>query len=151
MVVNDDVRKEFLELVESELPGVQAAKQLGVSVRTMERARENDKKFGKAWADARLEGARSRLSDLETEAWRRAVKGTKKPVYQGGKKVGTITEYSNTLLMFLIKAEARRAGDDSFVERSDVTQKGDKVEAGVIVVGRRHTVEAEWHAGNSKS
>ena len=69
----------------------------------MERAREKDEQFGKDWHAACLEGARSRLSELETEAWRRAVKGTKKPVYQGGKKVGTITEYSNTLLMFLIK------------------------------------------------
>ncbi|MEM9670656.1 MAG: hypothetical protein AAF950_17200 [Pseudomonadota bacterium] len=151
MVVNKALKKEFLDLVESGLPGVQAAKQVGVSVRTMERAREKDEQFGKDWHDARLEGARKRQSELETEAWRRAVKGTKKPVYQGGKKVGAITEYSNTLLMFLIKAEARRAGDDSFVERSDVTSRGDKVEAGVIVVGRRHTDEDEWHAEHSKS
>lgn len=105
-------KKEFLNLVETGLPGVQAAKRLGVSVRTMERAREKDKKFGKAWAEARLEGARNRLGDLETEAWRRAVDGTEKPVFYKGDECGRITEYSNTLLMFLIKAEARRVGDD---------------------------------------
>lgn len=151
MVVNEDLKKEFLDLVESGLPGVQAAKQLGVSVRSMERAREKDERFGKDWQAARLEGARSRLSELETEAWRRAVDGTEKPVFYKGDECGRITEYSNPLLMFLIRAEARRAGDDSFVERSDVTSNGDKVEAGVIVVGQRHTDEDEWHAEHSKS
>lgn len=41
---------------------------------------------------------------LETEARRRAVTGTLKPIYQGGKKVGAIREFSDTLLIFLMKA-----------------------------------------------
>lgn len=40
---------------------------------------------------------------LEEEARRRAVEGTEKPVFQGGKLVGTIREYSDTLLIFLMK------------------------------------------------
>jgi hypothetical protein len=40
---------------------------------------------------------------LEDEAQRRAVKGTIKPVYQGGKKVGSVREFSDTLLIFLLK------------------------------------------------
>ncbi len=35
---------------------------------------------------------------------RRAVDGVDEPVYQGGKKVGSITRYSDTLLIFLLKA-----------------------------------------------
>ena len=40
---------------------------------------------------------------LETEAWRRAVKGVLKPVFQQGSRVGSIREYSDTLLIFLLK------------------------------------------------
>ena len=48
--------------------------------------------------------AEGRAADrLEQEARRRAVEGTEKPVFQGGKLVGTIREYSDTLLIFLMK------------------------------------------------
>jgi hypothetical protein len=46
------------------------------------------------------------LGALEDEAVRRAYQGTIKPVYQGGKKVGNIREYSDTLLIVLLKARA---------------------------------------------
>lgn len=41
--------------------------------------------------------------NLEREAYRRACEGTLRPVYQGGRKVGTIREFSDTLLIFLLK------------------------------------------------
>ena len=40
---------------------------------------------------------------LEPEAIRRAVEGVEKPVYQGGELVGYVREYSDTLLIFLLK------------------------------------------------
>lgn len=43
---------------------------------------------------------------LEDEAVRRAFEGTVKPVYQGGKLVGKIREFSDTLLIVLLKARA---------------------------------------------
>lgn len=43
---------------------------------------------------------------LEDEATRRAHEGTVKPVFQGGKKVGEIREYSDILIMFLLKGRA---------------------------------------------
>lgn len=56
---------------------------------------------------------------LEAEARRRAEKGCLKPVYQGGKKVGTIREYSDTLLIFLLKgARPDRYRDNARVEHS---------------------------------
>jgi hypothetical protein len=42
---------------------------------------------------------------LEDEAQRRAYHGTVKPVYQGGKLVGKVQEYSDTLLIFLLKGK----------------------------------------------
>lgn len=41
---------------------------------------------------------------LELEARRRAFEGTDKPVFQGGQLVGYIREYSDTLLIFTLKA-----------------------------------------------
>jgi hypothetical protein len=46
------------------------------------------------------------LGALEDEAVRRAYEGTTRPVYQGGKKVGSIREFSDTLLIVLLKARA---------------------------------------------
>ncbi len=43
------------------------------------------------------------IERLEQEARRRAVEGVEKPVYQQGQQVGTIREYSDTLLIFLLK------------------------------------------------
>ena len=40
---------------------------------------------------------------LESEARRRAVKGTRKPVFHKGVRCGTVREYSDTLLIFLMK------------------------------------------------
>lgn len=54
---------------------------------------------------------------LVREATRRAIEGVEKPVYQGGRKVGTIREYSDTLLIFLMKG----AMPQTYRERVDIT------------------------------
>lgn len=56
----------------------------------------------KAAFDYASEGATDLLED---EARRRAVDGVSKPVYQGGKKVGIVQEYSDSLLMFLLRGK----------------------------------------------
>jgi hypothetical protein len=49
---------------------------------------------------------------LEDEAVRRAKDGVDEPVYQGGKLVGTVRKYSDTLLIFLLKgAKPQKYGD----------------------------------------
>lgn len=53
---------------------------------------------------------------LEHEARRRAVTGTLKPVFYKGKRCGSIREYSDTLLIFLMKG----ALPDKYRERSSV-------------------------------
>lgn len=62
--------------------------------------RRADPQFAAAWDEA-IDDACDRLVK---EAHRRAVKGVKVPIYQGGKLVGHKREYSDTLLMFLLKA-----------------------------------------------
>src|SRR5262249_26556 len=46
-----------------------------------------------------------RVELLETEMRRRALVGWDEPVYQGGKLVGHIRKFSDTLLIFALKAE----------------------------------------------
>lgn len=46
------------------------------------------------------------VASLEDEAIRRAKHGVEKPVYQGGVMVGTVTEYSDTLMSFVLRGKA---------------------------------------------
>jgi hypothetical protein len=70
---------------------------------------------------------------LQDEAIRRAHEGTVRPVYQGGEKVGSIREYSDTLLIFLLKgllpetykdrAQHEHSGKDGGPIETTVTHK----------------------------
>lgn len=57
-------------------------------------------KFAAAW-EAALEQA---IEGMEIEARRRAVEGFERPIYQGGELVGQVREYSDVLLIFMLKA-----------------------------------------------
>jgi len=77
-----------------------AATAAGVSVVSVYRARNRHPHFARAWERA-LE---IHTKSLEAEALRRAYHGTKKPVFYKGYKCGEITEYSDALLMFMLRA-----------------------------------------------
>lgn len=92
-------RAAFLEKL-AELGNVtRAMKAAKIARRTLYDWRQADQEFAVAWERALDESA----GVLEDEANRRALHGVDRPVYQGGKKVGTIREYSDTLLIFLLK------------------------------------------------
>lgn len=78
---------------------LRACRAAGVGRTTAYELREEAPDFRAAWDEA-LDEAMDRL---EAEAWRRAVKGVRKPVYQQGLHVGDVQEYSDTLLIFLLK------------------------------------------------
>lgn len=69
--------------------------------------------FAAAWAAALEHGTDA----LEDEAVRRAVEGVIKPVFHQGKRVGTLRVYSDSLLMFLLRA--RRP--EKFADRAGTT------------------------------
>jgi len=64
------------------------------------RLRKHDADFASDWDDALEEAA----DWLELEALRRAIDGTEEGRYFRGEMIGTITRYSDSLLMFLLKA-----------------------------------------------
>src|SRR5262252_5945363 len=76
-----------------------AAKRAGVARSTVY-DRRGDPGFESAFQGA----AADNLAELEAEAVRRATVGVAKPVFWQGRKVGIITEYSDVLLIFLLKS-----------------------------------------------
>ena len=93
-----------------------ACKKARIGRTTAYKTRDEDSEFAAAW-DAALDDA---ADDMEHEAWRRGTKGTVKPVYQGGKEVGRIREYSDTLLIFQLKG----IRPEKYRDRADVRHSG---------------------------
>jgi hypothetical protein len=67
---------------------------------TWYRRRKRSARLADAWAEALDQG----IDRLEEEALRRALKGTRQPVYFQGERIGSIPRYSDALLMFLLRA-----------------------------------------------
>jgi hypothetical protein len=108
-------QKEFLSYF-CDLANVsKAAKKAKIGRRTVYDWIENDSEFEKEYDKAN----RIALGVLEDEATRRAVEGTNKPVWQAGKRMGTIKEYSDTLMIVLLKARA----PEKYKERHQVDGK----------------------------
>lgn len=82
----------------------EAALAAGVGRTTIFNWRSEDPEFAAAWLEAVEEG----VDRLEAEAYRRAVEGVARPVFQGGECVGHVQEYSDNLLTLMIKG--RRPG-----------------------------------------
>jgi hypothetical protein len=80
----------------------QACEAAGISRRVVYDWQEKDEGFSLLFNEANAIATEV----LEAEAWRRGHDGIEKPVYQGGKRVGSIREHSDTLLIFLLKARA---------------------------------------------
>lgn len=78
--------------------------------------RDNDPEFAQAWEHAKQIGA----DVLEDEAIRRAREGVPEPVFYKGKKLrATVTKYSDTLLIFLLKgARPDKYRDNAKIEHT---------------------------------
>jgi len=95
-----------------------AVKTARIGRRTAYEHRASDKVFAAAWEEA-LECAGDLL---EEEARRRAQDGVLKPVWHKGEEVGKVREYSDTLLIFLLKG----AKPDKYKERRVIEGDPDK-------------------------
>lgn len=78
--------------------------------------RENDPDFAEEWDEA----LGIATETLEYEARRRAEKGVLEPVFYLGKKIGTVRKYSDTLLIFLLKAHK----PDTYRDNSRIEHTG---------------------------
>ncbi len=109
-------KKRFLEhYVELCVIG-KAAEAAGVCRRTVEKWREQDKQFLADFESAK----KSIVEKLEAEAIRRAYAGIDKAVWYKGEECGIEKEYSDTLLIFLLKG----AAPEKYRERIEHTGEG---------------------------
>lgn len=98
----DVLKKRFLEAYSLIGSITKTCDLLGMVRRTFYYWKRDDKEFAEAFEFA----DQMALGMLEDEAVLRAAYGVDKPVYQGGKLVGYVKEYSDSLLVVLLKARA---------------------------------------------
>lgn len=91
---------EFCEVLKKTGIITLAAQSVAISTRKVYHARKEDEWFAERFRDA-MEHATDRL---EREARRRAFKGTLRPIYQGGIRVGYERQYSDRLMELLLRA-----------------------------------------------
>lgn len=94
-----------------------ACRKAKVSRKHAYETRQLDVDFAEAWAEALIIATEA----LEEEARRRAYIGVLEPVFYEGKQVAKIRKYSDTLMIFLLKAHR----PDKYRENSRVEHVGD--------------------------
>lgn len=99
---------------------------------------EQDADFRAAVKEAKA----AAVEAMEYEAWRRAVKGVRRPHYYRGQVAGYIREYSDVLLMFLLKAN----DPEKYKEHVAADIRGDGL---TIVVGGK-PIDAGGGAGGGE-
>lgn len=109
-------KAEFLAVLGSTANVTKAAEVTAISRTEWYRTKAEDVEFAAAWTEAVETGTDA----LEDEAVRRAAEGTLKPVFWQGNECGYIREYSDTLLMFTLKA--RRP--EKYRDRTAVAHSG---------------------------
>lgn len=109
-------REGFLVAFEATLMVSTACQLVGIHRSTVYAERDRNDAFAKAWAEVE----ENVIERLEAEAYRRAVDGVTRPLVSAGKHVTDVTEYSDSLLMFLLKARKPHM----YRERVDVKHSG---------------------------
>ena len=95
-----DWKLAWLEAFERDLMVSAACKAAKVGRSTVYDARQTDPAFAQAWDD--LENQTT--DAMEREGYRRGVEGVERDVYHQGEVVGKERQFSDTLLIFMLKA-----------------------------------------------
>jgi hypothetical protein len=106
----------FLQTLAATAKVVAAVRASGLSETTVYRHRADDEGFRARWAAALAEG----VERLETMLLDRALNGVEKPVWYGGKQVGTMTEYSDRTALAVL-AHHRGTVRDGAAPTSDMS------------------------------
>lgn len=110
-------QEQFLAELAARGSVVLACRAAGCSRANAYAERGRSAEFKAAWDEEKREA----VELMEDEARRRAVEGTLRPVFHGGVQVGEVREYSDTLLIFLLKAHDPKYRDRQQVEHSGGT------------------------------
>lgn len=105
-----DWRDIFIDALSTSGVVSTACKVAGIHHSTAYDERRRNEAFAASW-DTALVGA---VEGMEQEAWRRAVQGNDEPVFQRGEQIGMVRKYSDTLLIFLLKANKPEKYRDNY-------------------------------------
>lgn len=111
------MKAAFLQALETHVYVTRSCKTAGIARSTAYQWRSEDPAFAEAWKDV----DKANVERLEAEAERRGREGVLKPVFYQGEEVGQVREYSDALLMFMLKAK----DPERYRDRSTVTHAGD--------------------------
>ena len=89
----------ILQLIELGGSAIDGARKVGIDIATPYHWRELHPEFAVAWDAAAVVGKAVKRDEARAEIRRRGVEGVLRPVYQGGKKVGSVREYDGNLLI----------------------------------------------------
>jgi hypothetical protein len=109
-------KKEFLKAFSACGVVTRACAASGAPRRSIYNWLQSDAAFATEYQEAEIQS----IEVLESEMLRRGVEGVERPVYQQGRMVGTVREYSDTLLIFALKARA----PDRYRENRHITLDG---------------------------
>lgn len=112
-----DAMRRFLEVYSKIGNASRSCEIVGISRATYTQWVKKEPGFQQLFEEAKEEAG----NWLEYEAWRRAVEGVDKPIYYKGEKVDTVKEYSDSLLMFLLKGTK----PEKYRDRVEHTVKGE--------------------------
>lgn len=109
-----------------------ACEAVGISKQSVHNWRDSDPKFAADW-DRAVELA---TEDLEKEVRRRAFHGVDEPVFYQGEQCGVIRKYSDSLLMFAIKARKPEYRDKITIDVNKLDADIER-ELALIAAGRQ--------------
>lgn len=92
--------KSFLHFLSRSGSVTFAALQARLDRRTVYRLKANDEQFAAQWNEALNLG----IDRLQDDAMQRALNGSERHLWRNGKQVGSVLQYDNKLLQFLLRA-----------------------------------------------
>lgn len=143
MTSEKEWQKKFIQRL-SETGNISAScRKAGITRQRAYQVKDEDVVFNAAWKEALVIS----VENLEFEARRRAELGVLDPVFHQGEKVGAIRKYSDTLLIFLLKAhKPDMYRDNQHIEHE---HKGETVLR--VLYGDGDGTEAPVYAGTNDS
>jgi hypothetical protein len=106
---------EFFDALARGQPPGASAKSAGYTLAMVRERRKSDADFERRWKEA----DELAIERMEAEADRRAVDGTDKPVFYQGERSGEVREYSDSLLIFRLKARRPEVYRERFEHSAD--------------------------------
>ena len=131
-------RAIFLDVLRSTANVSRAARAAGMPTSSLYRQRAESASFAAEW-DAAISEA---IDTVEEELIRRARDGVTKPIFYGGKQVGTMQMHSNDLLMFLAKARRPEIYNRAAVQVAPPVHEMTEEEANAELDRRLAAIEA---------